>query len=931
MVRSSALFGGRNGSPRALWAVLTLSVLFACRESTTEVDPPSNDPAQVEILEGDARVLIGNEIQFTAQVRTALGTALPTITPQWTSSNSAVASVDDQGLVRANSPGEAMVFATAGSGLDSVNLTVPVSSGFAPNEGIVIQSADGEVQLDIPANSVPEPSIITIIAAQASDLPTPAQEITGTAFEFGPDGLTFATPATLTIKYDRANTDPLEARRLRLHKLFPTGWQLVGSAVDTANAEVSGPISGFSIYAIVAVPNAAPTAAISAPTAGTVTSSGLTLDFAGTGSDDEDGPLTGASLSWSSSIDGDLGTGETLSRSDLSLGDHVVTLTATDSEGSTATADVSITVVDGPPVVLISAPSLDTVMKLGDPVQFAGSATDFVEGAIPADSLTWTSSIDGALGMGDTLTATNLSLGDHVVTLSARDSQGQEGTASVTVSVKANEPPTVTIVSPNAGASVPDMSGTTFVGSAVDPEDGTLAGTSLSWTSSLDGALGVGASLPRGGLTIGAHVVTLVATDSDGATASATVAFSVYDEPPLLYFPQLSFVSEAAGALTFSVTNSASYSNELFTTSAAYPACAGVPVPSRTWLEVFDSNGTFLTRFCDFTDRSDLASFTFTPASPPARVYIELWDHVTNRRVRSGSVTPVPSVPTSIHGVVVNDRDADLNTNDPGEALSGVTMQLIVDANTNGVIDAGETTFASTTTNGSGAYSFTGLWQSNYIVRAVSPSNATVLRSLSGTGAVVDQTGTLVTTAVVGAGATLNQSGTSQVGNTDPSAQGDEFPRWGYTLGSAAPDTGLEPTGPGPNSMNGALTTAPAHFTFLFKTGGLSGTVKTGGVGVAGVRVIVTRCQTAPSAPSPPSAGACTQKHGVPSPHIRNIDTDANGNYSATGLLEGVYQIEVAPQTAGYTNVIVPAGPSTWLATLRGDGDNAAIPDFSIN
>ena len=127
-----------------------------------------------------------------------------------------------------------------------------------------------------------------------------------------------------------------------------------------------------------------------------------------------------------------------------------------------------------------------------------------------------------------------------------------------------------------------------------------------------------------------------------------------------------------------------------------------------------------------------------------------------------------------------------------------------------------------------------------------------------------------------------------------------------------------------------ALTTAPTHFTFLYSTGSLTGVVKAGGTGVSGVLVTVTRCQTAASEPSPPAAGACALKHGSPSPHISNIDTDASGSYSVSGLLEGIYQVDVAPATVGYTRVDAPGGGS-YLVVIKGDGDNDVVPDFIIS
>ena len=915
-----------------LAAAMAVLAVSACNEGTTAPPPDPNEPALVEILQDGSQILVGNQRSFSAEVRTADGTVLSSAGVVWTSGSSNVVTVDGNGVVRAVGGGQSQVFATAGLALDAITITVPAPAGAVSNPGGWVETPDGVVRVDVPMNAVSAEVEITIVAAHPDSLPASSTALAGTAFEFAPAGLAFATPATLTIRYDPALTNVLEARRLRVHKLTGGAWSPVeGGAVDTASTSVSGMISSFSIYAVAPIPNQSPVVTISAPESGSEVASGLAIDFSGTGLDAEDGAVTGESLTWASSLDGALGTGATVTRSDLSIGDHVVSLTAMDSEGAEGVAEVAITIVDGPPIVEILAPSVDTVVKVGDAVTFAGTATDHVEGAIPGDSLTWTSSVDGSLGTGASIVTSTLSVGDHVITLTAPDRLGNTGVDSVSVSVKANDPPAVFITNPNGGATVGDRTGVTFIGSAADPEDGPLTGTALVWSSSLDGVLGTGTSLAVSTLTIGAHSVTLTATDSDGATGNAVVAFTVSDEPPPLLYPQLVYVGEAAGTLTLSVSNSGSYDNELFVLTPTLPPCSVDPNPSRTWIEVYDGAGTLLNTFCDFDDRSDMASFSFTPADPPPQIYIELWDRVEDRRIRSGSVVPIPTVGTTIEGIVANDRDSDLNTLDPGEALSGVTLKLIVDANADGVIDPGEVTWATTSTDSKGAYSFSDLWERNYIVQAVSPSSATVLRALSATGSIVDQTGTLLTTAVVGAGATLNQSGTNQVGTTNPPGQGDELPRWGYTLGTAAADTGLEPSGPGPNSTNGALTTAPTHFIFLYNTGELSGSVKTGGVGVPGARVTVSRCQTAGAEPSPPAAGACTLKHGTPSPHIMNVDTDASGNYSVANLLEGIYQIDVAPQTAGYANVLVPAGPASYLAVIRGNGDNAMVPDFSIN
>ena len=54
-------------------------------------------------------------------------------------------------------------------------------------------------------------------------------------------------------------------------------------------------------------------------------------------------------------------------------------------------------------------------------------------------------------------------------------------------------------------------------------EDGRLIGTSLVWSSDVDGRLGTGAQLIRS-LPFGSPLISLSATDSEGNTTSATIA-----------------------------------------------------------------------------------------------------------------------------------------------------------------------------------------------------------------------------------------------------------------------------------------------------------------------------------------------------------------------------------------------------------------------
>ncbi len=93
-----------------------------------------------------------------------------------------------------------------------------------------------------------------------------------------------------------------------------------------------------------------------------------------------------------------------------------------------------------------------------------------------------------------------------------------------------NTPPTVTITAPANGASVAQGSSVTFTGTATDPEDGTISG-SLSWSSSINGSIGSGASFSTSALSAGTHTITASVTDSAGAPGSAAITLTVTGGP----------------------------------------------------------------------------------------------------------------------------------------------------------------------------------------------------------------------------------------------------------------------------------------------------------------------------------------------------------------------------------------------------------------
>jgi glucose/arabinose dehydrogenase len=133
------------------------------------------------------------------------------------------------------------------------------------------------------------------------------------------------------------------------------------SSAGTYTCSVNGACGTIQTAPATLTINAPPSVAISSPANGASFPLGAPIAFAGSATDPEQGILS-ASLVWTSSLQGQIGTGASFSKSDLVAGTHSITARALDSCGSAGTAGVTISVVDThvPP----AAPGQPTAKKL---------------------------------------------------------------------------------------------------------------------------------------------------------------------------------------------------------------------------------------------------------------------------------------------------------------------------------------------------------------------------------------------------------------------------------------------------------------------------------------------------------------------------------------------------------------------------------------
>jgi hypothetical protein len=88
------------------------------------------------------------------------------------------------------------------------------------------------------------------------------------------------------------------------------------------------------------------------------------------------------------------------------------------------------------PTVSITSPEDGSNYQQGDTISFTSTWDDLQDGTLPDDSLVWTSSLDGRIGTGTSVTKDDLSAGTHTITFTVTDSHGDTDSDSVNVLVK---------------------------------------------------------------------------------------------------------------------------------------------------------------------------------------------------------------------------------------------------------------------------------------------------------------------------------------------------------------------------------------------------------------------------------------------------------------------------------------------------------------
>lgn len=400
-----------------VWAtgglVLLATLLAACggeNSSPTDPDGPpasAQDPAVTISPSADTLVAVDAERDFSADIVRSDGTSAPDTDASWSSSDTTVVTVGGDGRATARSEGTVSIAAAYQGAADTAQLVV------APEVDRMVVSP--------PADSIDALGGRTSYSADARD--ANGHTVAGVDVGWSSSDSSVAT-------VDSSGT---------VTGRMPGEADIVASATgvaDTARVRVVDPDG-----------DQAPIAAIDSPATGANFAPGDSVALRGSATDLEDGAITGADLEWSSDRDGQLGTGEDVTTSSLSTGSHVITLTATDSQGQTGTDSVSVTVQQNADLQLDRLQVYRRGVLTSEVVEAGGVV--YNTGGTASGSFDWEVRLDGTVVSSGTVS--DLAPGDSVRLGPANLGTVSEGRHEVELSVDVGDQVTESDESDNTG------------------------------------------------------------------------------------------------------------------------------------------------------------------------------------------------------------------------------------------------------------------------------------------------------------------------------------------------------------------------------------------------------------------------------------------------------------------------------------------------
>jgi len=342
---------------------------------------------------------------------------------------------------------------------------------------------------------------------------------------------------------------------------------------------------------------------------------GTTIYFNASASYDPDGSIV--SYFWNFG-DHTNATGINVSHAYAKDGNYTVTLTVTDNDGSTASSSDTKNILNRSPIAIFTESKEEALT--GETITFNASASYDPDGTIT--SYFW--------NLGDGTNATGISTshaysenGTYTVTLTITDNEGATGSTSAAKTILNRSPVAVFTESAETGYTGELF---TFNASASHDPDGFIV--NYFWNFG-DGTNATGVIAEHTYGEDGGYIVTLIVTDNDGSTGTASAAKTVLNRPPVAVFAESAETGYTGELFTFNA--STSYDVDGSVVDYFWDFGDGTNATGVVASHAYADNGTYTVTLTVTDDDGSTASASATKNvlnRPPVAVFTESAEQV---------------------------------------------------------------------------------------------------------------------------------------------------------------------------------------------------------------------------------------------------------------------------------------------------------------
>src|SRR6184192_1857029 len=420
--------------------------------------------AAVTVSPAAPTVQVGQTVQLAATPKDANGNPLSGRVLTWSSNNTAVATVDGNGLVTGVTGGSAIVTATSEGQSGTASVTV---------------------------------SSIPVAAVTVSPSPASVQQ---------------GATVQLTATPKDANGNPLSGRVVTWSSNNTAVARVNGSGLVTGvaagTATITATSEGQSGTSDVTV-TPAPVASVAVTPSPASVQVGLTLQLTATPKDANGNPLSGRVITWASdntsvaTVDGNgLVTA-------VAVGSATITAT---SEGKSGTSAVTVTTV---PVASVTVSPSPASVQLGSTVQLTATPKDANGNPLSGRVVTWSSNNTAVARVNGSGLVTGVGAGTATITATI---EGQSGTSDVTVTLA----PVASVTVTPSPASVAVGLTVQLTATPKDANGNPLSGRVVTWSSNNTAVARLNGSGLVTGVAAGAATITATSEGQSG-TSDVTV------------------------------------------------------------------------------------------------------------------------------------------------------------------------------------------------------------------------------------------------------------------------------------------------------------------------------------------------------------------------------------------------------------------------